>query len=631
MPFSTAALREVSRRELIRVLDSLPKLTARAVQVRGKKALIIDPSVSGPLSLVAEFSVLKEHGVDKIYYLSAVPLQTDNLSLVYITRPNLMHMKWIASQARLSARDPAKRSPDSLATDITVFFVPRRTLLCDRILEEEGVFGDITIGEYHLDLVPLEDDLLSLELDAFKPLLVDGDTTAVHAVAHALLKLQVLYGSIPRILGKGDAAKVLVDLLSRMRSEYSIGDQLAGQSSSRESDFDSILVIDRSVDLISPLRTQLTYEGLIDELFSIKSSFAEINTPVMLNQVHGAVPPANSKPKKLALNNRDRVFADIRNLGFEVVGGVLGQIGQRIQQEEDDRHNMKTPSQLKDFAAKIGGLQLQRNSLSQQNTIYDEILRHAGDPETAKRWAAEEAICAGAASTLELDYVDELISRQMPISLVLRLLCMQCLAQSGLKPKVYDAFRKSITYGYTHVPTLQNLRKAGLLYPQDPAAAKGVYPQILKLLRLKTDYDSDQAVDPSYVFHGYAPISVRLVQAACRGGAATSAMADGASAPPTWKGCEDVLRNLPGASVEDTVSSPDKSFRKKSQQSAAPLTLVVFLGGCTMAEVAALRFLSEKDSMHRGFVVLTTGVTTGTRLVDSLLGRSVADLKNLAH
>lgn len=34
---------------------------------------------------------------------------------------------------------------------------------------------------------------------------------------------------------------------------------------------DSLIVIDRRVDMITPLLTQLTYEGLIDELIGIKN------------------------------------------------------------------------------------------------------------------------------------------------------------------------------------------------------------------------------------------------------------------------------------------------------------------------------------------------------------------------
>jgi hypothetical protein len=35
--------------------------------------------------------------------------------------------------------------------------------------------------------------------------------------------------------------------------------------------FDSLIVIDRRVDMITPLLTQLTYEGLIDEIIHIKN------------------------------------------------------------------------------------------------------------------------------------------------------------------------------------------------------------------------------------------------------------------------------------------------------------------------------------------------------------------------
>lgn len=33
--------------------------------------------------------------------------------------------------------------------------------------------------------------------------------------------------------------------------------------------FDTLLLLDRNVDLLTPLATQLTYEGLIDEVYGI--------------------------------------------------------------------------------------------------------------------------------------------------------------------------------------------------------------------------------------------------------------------------------------------------------------------------------------------------------------------------
>lgn len=49
--------------------------------------------------------------------------------------------------------------------EISIFWVPRRTLVSNKILEDEGVLGDVNISELAIFFLPLETDLLSLELD----------------------------------------------------------------------------------------------------------------------------------------------------------------------------------------------------------------------------------------------------------------------------------------------------------------------------------------------------------------------------------------------------------------------------------------------------------------------------------
>ncbi len=43
-------------------------------------------------------------------------------------------------------------------------WVPRRMVVCDRVLAEEGVAGDVVAEDYPLAWIPLDSDLLSLEL-----------------------------------------------------------------------------------------------------------------------------------------------------------------------------------------------------------------------------------------------------------------------------------------------------------------------------------------------------------------------------------------------------------------------------------------------------------------------------------
>lgn len=69
----------------------------------------------------------------------------------------------------------------------SLILVPRATALCRRILEDEGVLGDVQLVEYLLRWIPLEKDVLSLELrDAareifcVRPVFESSGSTVLH-------------------------------------------------------------------------------------------------------------------------------------------------------------------------------------------------------------------------------------------------------------------------------------------------------------------------------------------------------------------------------------------------------------------------------------------------------------------
>ena len=61
----------------------------------------------------------------------------------------------------------------------------------------------------------------------------------------------------------------LTGLLTRQMNNDRESDEKRAKAG--ESRFDSLIVLDRRVDMITPMLTQLTYEGLIDEFFGIKN------------------------------------------------------------------------------------------------------------------------------------------------------------------------------------------------------------------------------------------------------------------------------------------------------------------------------------------------------------------------
>ena len=105
------------------------------------------------------------------------------------------------------------------------------------------------------------------------------------------------------------------------------------------------------------------------------------------------------------------------------------------------------------------------------------------------------------------------------------------------------------------------------------------YAVLRKRLTLTLDdVDEQEPADIAYVHSVYAPLSVRLVQ--------------GLNRPGGWRSIRDVLDLLPGPTVEETQPSVARAFPTPGTRST---TLVLFLGGCTYAEISALRYTLEED------------------------------------
>jgi len=127
---------------------------------------VLDPSLAGPLSLIAEVSLLQQHAVDKMFWLESGPLTASTTNIVYLCRPQIKWVKIIADQIKRHGRENRQHT-------YTLLLVPRVSAVVSRVLEDEGVLGDVTIAVYDLQFIPIAEDVISLENDsAFKEIWV---------------------------------------------------------------------------------------------------------------------------------------------------------------------------------------------------------------------------------------------------------------------------------------------------------------------------------------------------------------------------------------------------------------------------------------------------------------------------
>lgn len=484
--------------------------------------------------------------------------------------------------------------------------------------------------------------------------------------------MQQRHGLFPRIIGKGDNAKRLADLLIRMRSEVAAGEDSSDGSTffglMSSASIDSLILIDREVDFPTVLLTQLTYEGLIDEVFGVQSNQAEVDTsvagapPGQPSQASSSASPSPSQSlkRKIQLDGADALYSTLRDANCAVVGPLLNKVARRLQQTYENRHAAsKSTSELRDFVAKLPGYQAEQASLKLHTSLAEEILKQTRSEIFARALEVQQNIAGGADPTTQHDSIDELMSRDVPLPTVLRLLCLESCVFNGLRPRDLETFRRAIlhAYGYQHLLTLSSLERMGLLQPRPGGGIVGVpigrsgsvtttnYSAVRKSLYLINDeVNESDPDDVAYVFSGYAPLSVRLVQcilqkqrlASFLGKAASGTVAPAAGIASTaaqgWKPFEDSVKQVRGATFDEVQAGEERAARARQILSGGGVgdggktVVVFFLGGICRAEVAALRFVArqlKEEGPGRKLLMCTTGVITGDSMVSAAIeGRS---------
>ncbi|EGZ77292.1 Sec1-like protein [Neurospora tetrasperma FGSC 2509] len=620
--FDIEQIREKGRKDILFLLES----------VRGKKNIVIEKSLAGPLNAFVGASTLRDYGADNFFFLENNNTDSCQRNVVFIARGELAHHAHaIADQIKRLQQE--SQSPH----EFHVFWVPRRTLVSDKVLEEAGVLGDTNVAELPLYFFPLDTDVLSLELDdSFRDLYLAKDPTPVFLLSKALMGIQQKHGLFPRIVGKGENAKRVAELLSRMRHEILAGEEAAegdkiGLSPSTTNE--SVIIIDREVDFVTPLLTQLTYEGLIDEVFGVQNNQADVDSTIIGAQPEpqgsttaaaAVVNNGPSRKRKVQLDSSDKLFEQLRDANFAIVGSLLNKIARRLKSDYESRHSSKTTAELKDFVSKLPGYQAEQKSLKIHTGLAEEIMKYTRTEHFSKMLEVQQNLAAGADPSSQFEAIEELIARDVPLPQVLRLLCVYSCISGGIKTKEFDHFRRLILqgYGYQHILTLHNLEKLQMFLSRSSPLASMIpmtgsvgatgtktnYTYLRKQLRLIVDEVNEQDPnDIAYVYSGYAPLSIRLVQcilqkqyllSITKGAAATNTAGPAAGGAQGWRGFDDAVKHARGPTFDEVQKGEDKAVKARallSGNDGQKTVFIVFVGGISFSEIAALRFIAKKE------------------------------------
>jgi len=662
-----------------------------------------------------------------VYLVRPVPAWTRVIAAHVEQHARLTHA-WPTSLAAASST-PAPNTLSYLvssseapagSTRFGIIFTPQSSVVCDRILEEEGVKGMVGVYEYGLDLLPYG-DVLSMERDeSFMSLFVENDTSLLFYIARSLLQLQRTYGAITNIKGRGVHAQAVANLflkftqeeakskskrdLNEHRDDNSGEDNDDEDSSSDSEDskkkkrrgragrskkkasrnrsrskgkeanneagkIDTLIILDRSLDLITPLVTPFTYEALLAEVLGINYGSTQADAGAVVSalssshksnasstrydrrehdqrkwmsqtraeegarQGPGGGEGAGDTVRVSLYGGSGKLFDELRDVNLTLLQQKLEGKARRLTPkylklkgtlvQNEKEGSLLSEKELNRLLPKFAVLQSNYQALQIHTNLTDKVIRATQRPTFLACLRFEQRLIATGDVGRD-PLLDQAIQAGEKIHVVLRLLSLYSTVNGGLQPPAYNRYRAMVLdrYGMQHTSTLHNLETAGLL---TPPGGRPTYPKLRELLRLIVpEAQNGEASDIAYTCSGYAPLSIRLVEAAADDG---------------WQNEElrrlrnvlgpvfEYTLNEAGELVNDDDDSQTKSKRRgtrsrsreshKSSRNEPKVALVFIIGGMTYSEAAALRLLSSQGRTE--YLAGTTNLISGDSFLHPFL------------
>lgn len=612
--------------------DSL--LTALGNVPENNRVFLLDEKLRDPLSLIAS-DLFKD---SEIMFLSTSlnPHPKTDINLIVVFDSANIFNAISGAKTFLKAR-----------SSIALHFLVTPT--CDQYIEQlicdTGLSDQVhTLEAFSYNSVFLDTDVITLNLQhGFNHLFYQKSMTAVQRSAQALLQIVNTTGLFRNIYSRGpEGVRCLRSFLAELKSKPI---QTLDSTQSQQQPFEHVFLIDRGIDLLSLTFEPWTYEALLAETFSLRNSALQTSkdsSTTYLNSLDPIYKRLRATHISKIKGKVDTILEELKEVEQEKEQAIAGRDNLSLQQIRLIREKSIIAEKNQKFTEFHVGL---------ANSILKSMSYDLGQAFVIKR----DLFRDGALSKRVLDYTLMRIMENAPFVEVFQLYLLIMIV-SQPKAKDIQLIRSNVSarYGVSADFLFDTLDKSGLL----PAStSKSWFKDLRAAYTLWYDEDehSERAHgtssapyrDISDVFNSRAPLSVRIVErelkailssssrenaskSAAKGGMGGDVVSDttsGSSATypyvpvaRVW-GIKRPLEGWSGSVGEDVRLHSDLVGEQQSSS-----VLVVFLGGVTYAELAALSILEEQLVMQYGprvsILTIGTDVASGREILESLVEKA---------
>jgi hypothetical protein len=314
----------------------------------------------------------------------------------------------------------------------------------------------------------------------------------------------------------------------------------------------------------------------------------KLNAISLTNEQLGRQNDKKQNKVKLDLSKNDRFYTMIKNYHIDKMKNF---VQKRVKQRINITEKTKQSDNIKELPKLLRLSQictLERNTFENHSSITDELAKRINKPNRLFKTMCEQQL-------LSLQKYDESamhifrrneIAKKQELYDIIRLLCLEYFLKEKKKDDNYDIIRNDIlhVYGFHHLILFKNLEKLNYFRKSDFK-----YTQIKETLELISDsIEIRNPIDISYVLTAFRPLSVRLIELLFRSG---------------WKTLK-IMSKIPG---QMRIPGNEEQAFLKPPSSSLNIVVLVYIGGITYSEVAAIRFLKKIFPFYN-FIIFTTAV-----------------------
>lgn len=589
------------------------------------KSLIIEKSLSTSINSLVPFSKLKDlTNINNVHWfddqLTSISQLTNNFT--FLIRSNLTNLPIFQSRVKeLLLTNPAARIDVILTSDYFKAFKHELTKI--------GVYGDLnSIHPWDLFIVDLKAQTYQLYLqNELNSLYLYKTPNIPYKLANWLNNYLIENPElrITHILSKGLNSAKFVSILKNLRNNYissltplqkkqqlKIDNGLYGSSSNNSGKQTDLIVLERNLDFLSVLLNQLSYSGIIDEVYDI-----DINTIKIENQ---------TTYLDMIDEGTDSLYDSIRSMNFGIACDYLNTEAKNLQSQYDEIQQSQTISQVKNFVDQLSNLESLKKQVSNHTKISEDILLNlkTGDEDSEFNNILDfqqDILLQNLSYSNTILKITELIYENYTIYDILRLICITSIVNNGLRERDYVNLNNEIieSYGFKYFQLLQNLIKIGLITIRgDPSIIKNFSSLNAKLNLIPDPEEEEQQNNfhnplepktPNFAYRGYVPLVTRILQHCLNPEKRT-----------TWKNL-DLGSLILGKTIDEELTEDNIGLGGSLQKNST--VFIVMIGGLTYSELATIKFVEKefkrKYNIEKKFIIVTDSFINAKDLLDSNL------------